>query len=99
MRIAKTSSKRLQELREEIKIEALCAAKDKAIYLLESIDERIGKVISIEEVPDNRDYGYWYQNQPLTSNSTLSTSSSATDIENIAAIRLRYEVVAKFEIE
>lgn len=98
LRISNTTNKQLQKLRKDIKISALRAAKDKAIYLLESIDEQIGKVISIEEVPDNRNY-YWHGNQNLLSNAVVSTNASNDDMENVATIKLRYEVKAKFEIE
>jgi len=98
LRISNTTNKQLQKLRKDIKISALRAAKEKAIYLLESIDEQIGKVISIEEVPDNRNY-YWRGNQNLLSNAVVSTSASNDDMENVATIKLRYEVKAKFEIE
>ncbi len=98
LRISTTSNKELQKLRKEIKIEALRAAKEKAMYLLESIDETVGKVISIEEVPDNQNY-YWRGNENLISNVSISSNSSDNDIENVATIKLRYEVKAKFEIE
>jgi len=99
LRISNTTNKQLQELRKDIKISALRAAKEKAIYLLESIDEQIGKIISIEEVPDNRNY-YWRGSQNLLSNAVVSTNAASNDdIENVATIKLRYEVKTKFEIE
>lgn len=98
LRIAKTSNTELQKLRKEVKIAALKAAKEKATYLLESIDEKVGKVISIEELTDNPNH-YWRRNQNLLSNAVITTSSDNDEIENVTTIKLRYEVKAKFEIE
>jgi len=98
LRISNSSNKELQRLRKDIKIAALQAAKEKAMYLLESIDEKVGKVISIEEVPDNRNY-YWRGNQRILSNVAVTSNSSNDEIENVAKIKLRFEVKAKFEIE
>ena len=98
LRISNTSNEHLQELRKDIKISALKAAKDKAIYLLDSIDEKLGCVISIEEVPENQNY-YWRGTQNVMSNAVVSSNSSDSDIENVASIKLRYEVKAKFSIE
>jgi len=96
LRISNSTNSKLQELRKEIKISAVKAAKEKAKYLLESIDEKVGRVISIEEVPDHHNY-YWNRNQNIMSN-YKTTNTSNEDIDNIATIKLRYEVKAKFEI-
>jgi len=96
--ISGSSNKKLQALRKEVKISALKAAKEKAIYLLESIGEKLGKVISIEEVPFSQNY-YWRGNQNLLSNAVISTDSGSEDIGNVAKIKLRYEVKVKFEIK
>ena len=98
LRISNTSNKKLQKLRKEIKIASIRAAKEKAIYLLESIDEKVGRIISIEEIPANNNY-YWRGNQNILSNAVISNNTSDEDIENIASIKIRYEVKTKFEIE
>lgn len=96
LRILNTSNKKLQELRKEVKIEAVKAAKEKAEYMLESIDEKLGPVISIVEVEGNRNF-YWRQNQ--LSNTEITTESSGNEMDNITSIKLRYEVKMKFEID
>jgi hypothetical protein len=71
--ISSTSNKNMPLYRKEVKKEAIRMAKEKASYLLEAIDEKIGGVISIEEVTgdnnsknnnSNRSLGYdgygWY---------------------------------------
>jgi len=98
LRISDTSNKELQKLRKEVKIQAVQAAKEKARYLLESIDENIGKALSIEEVPQNQNR-YWRGNQNLLSNAVIETNSKEGEMDNVASIKLRYEVKAKFEIK
>lgn len=98
LRISNSSNAELQQLRKDIKISALKAAKEKAMYLLESIDEKVGKIISVEEVPENTNY-YWRRNQNILSNAKISRNASSEDVENVATIKLRYEVKTKFEIE
>lgn len=99
LRIANTSNKKLQQFRKDIKISALKAAKDKANYLLESIDEKLGSIISVEEIDQQNNHYYWRQNQQILSNVSINSGSSYDNIEHVAAIKLRYEVKAKFEIK
>ncbi len=101
MSIAQSTHSEIQRLRKEIKIAAIKAAKEKANYLLESIDEELGRVISVIEIPNsttNNSY-WWGGNRNLVSNAALSPNTSNSDaISEVAAIKLRYEVKAKFEI-
>ncbi len=98
LRISKSTHTKLQEFRKEIKIKAIKAAKEKANYLLESIGEKTGKVISIEEVPDYS-RNNWYYWEDRLSNQSINTNQHSNEIENIAAIKLRCEIKAVFEIE
>jgi uncharacterized protein len=74
--ISSTSNKNMTSYRKEVKKEAVRMAKEKATYLLEAIDEKIGSVISVEEITsdygskNNRPNGYggfydgYYWNNP-----------------------------------
>jgi uncharacterized protein YggE len=98
IQIANTTNKDIQKYRKEVKVEAVKAAKEKATFLLESIGERIGSVISIEELPEGNNY--WNRNRNLLSNSNISSISEGEDaVKNVASIKLRYEIKAKFEIK
>ncbi len=112
IRIHKTSNSRLQELREDVKIEAVKAAKKKAAYLLESIGEDLGSVVSVEEVStphnSNDGYPYWYNysrnnfNSNIVSNSSLNYTSNSgghMEVDNTHTIKLRYQIVATFSIQ
>jgi len=98
LRISDTSNKELQKLRKEVKIKAIQAAKEKAKYLLESIDEKIGKAISIEEVPQSNN-NYWRGSRDRLSNAVIDVNPKEGEMDNVASIKLRYEVKAKFEID
>ena len=98
LRISNSFNKNIQEFRKEVKISALKAAKEKAAYLLESIDEQVGKVISIEEMPENQNH-YRRGDQHVYSNKIITKGATSDDIESVTMIRLRYEVKAKFDIK
>ena len=90
-------------LRRETKIEAMKAARDKAIYLLGAISERIGKPVFVKEIEEETPR--YVSGGVLNSNSysnNISTRSSTVDTDSdlsFSQIRLRYVIVAKFEIE
>lgn len=103
IRITKTSNKDLQKFRRDVKIEAIKAAKEKAKYLLEAVDEEIGDLMQVDElhVLDNSSPGYWNNNrQDGLSNTVMSYSKArGSYIENVPEIKLRYEIRTKFEIK
>ena len=82
----------------------MLAAKDKANDLLECIGQKIGKVIEVIEVPETVNQNYWYgyyNMQNLTSNCIVPQSSgesSSAGESYVPAIKLRYEIKARFEI-
>ena len=98
IRISDSSHKDLQKLRKDVKIAAMRVAKEKALYLLESIDEKLGKVISVEEVPEVSNY-HWGRTLNMVSNVSVSHNEQNDNIEHVASIKLRYEIKVKFEIE
>ena len=99
MTITDKKNMNVQDYRREVKIQAIKAAKEKASYLLESIGERLGDVLSVEEISEEANA--WDLNRRiLLSNSMLNSNSSDTDeINNVSGIKLRYEIKVKFEIK
>lgn len=101
IKVSNATHSELQKFRKQVKIEAVKAAKEKAIYLLESIEEEVGGIISLEEVTQNTN-PYWSRgldNLTFASNSVLYADKKSGGMENISDIRLRYEIKAKFEIK
>ena len=83
------------QLKNQLKLKALLAARDKAAYLLNGIGEKLGAPISITEV-DNSNYP-----QPrMFMAKTMSINSAAAPVSDIdfKTIKLSFQVNAVFEI-
>jgi uncharacterized protein YggE len=90
-------SSKEQEMRRELKAEALKAAKEKAEYMLSKVDQELGEIITITELND--DYPYWSWRGPAqTSLSNASMEYDSSEPAGPQEIMLRYEVQAEFEI-
>lgn len=96
MGIGELKNKKIALYRKEAKTKALQAAKEKAAYLLESIGEEVGEVISVIE-PQENPFAPGYS-QRLVSNISSAAPESGS-IENIRKIKLRYEMTARFGIK
>ncbi|AWI25319.1 SIMPL domain-containing protein [Flavobacterium pallidum] len=100
IRIAETTAREITRLRKEVKIQAMKAAKEKASYLLESVGEEVGSLLSVVEVPESdNNYYPFFDRGNLASNSVMQSTSTNTGVEGANAIKLRYEIQAKFEIQ
>lgn len=112
--IAESEFSDATEYRKQVKIEAIKAAKEKAKYLLESVGEEIGYVISIEELEPNPQntyqgyhpywgYSYGRINQSLsssTSNSVINSNQNTDNaVQGAASEKLKYGVKVIFSIK
>ncbi len=99
-----TEHSEITRLRRETKIDAVKAAKEKADYLLGAIGQRAGRPVLIQEVAEDllpRSFGTGLANYQSNSSNNIRTVDSADtdDALSFTQIRLRYVIVAKFEIE
>lgn len=95
--ISKYSHSKIEQFRKEIKIMAVKAAKEKATYLLASINEQVGEVLQIQETGDF--YPQPYESR-MRSNMAMEKSADAGSPEiGFQEIKLRYEVRATFKIK
>ena len=97
-----TDHSEMTRLRRETKMDAMRAAKDKADYLLGSIGQRTGKPVHIKEEDETArpSYAANYNSNSISSNiSGRSASSDDDDALSFSQIKLRFVIVAKFEIE
>lgn len=91
-------SSKEQEMRKELKAEALKAAKEKAEYMLSKVDKELGEIITIKELND--EYPYWSWRGPAqTSLSNTSYEYDSSEPAGPQEITMRYEVEAEFEIK
>jgi len=95
MEIGKLNNKNITKYRRQVKVEALKAAKEKADYLLESVDKHTGEIISIIELENKNIPSI---SQSTTSNSIMSVANTSGN-DNFRKIKLRYEIKARFEIK
>ena len=98
--ISKTSHSKIIELKKEVRILAIKAAKDKADYLLEAIGEETGKPVKVNEVTNN--IMPYYNNQVL---SNRSYKTESFDIEKkertiqFQKIKIKASIYVKFRIK
>ncbi|MFI5161521.1 MAG: SIMPL domain-containing protein [Sphingobacteriales bacterium] len=86
---------KMAELKRQLKIQALLAAKDKATYLLNSINEKLGRPIDITET-DNSNYP---AARPMYANRAMLKEVSIADSDiDFRTIKLSFQVQAVFEI-
>jgi len=94
----------LTRFRKETKMEAIRAAKAKAEYLLGAIGEKVGKPVFVKEIEEEIPS---FRLTNVNSNSTMSYSRVTTDSNDsqssttltFSKIKLRFEILTKFEIE
>jgi len=98
--IARVDHSKKEEFKKQVKINALKAAKEKATYLLESVDQKIGQALEINELEDNASYP-----QPMykANMRTFATAESADAVQDsdvqFQKIKLTYKMQAAFEIK
>ena len=102
--VVATSHSKLHVLRKELKIKAIQAAREKANYLAEYIQEKIGPAITIQEPAEAIPY------QPVNLGSNIKIRGMATSQEmydnasplpevDFRKIKLRYEVAVTFALQ
>jgi uncharacterized protein len=94
----------LTSYRKETKMEAVKAAKAKAEYMLGAIGEKVGKAVYIQEVDEETPRpmaNYWASNERsnVSSNSMSTSSQNSDSTLSFSKIKLRYVVLARFEIQ
>lgn len=97
MRIAELKNKDITNYRKQVKIEAMKAAKEKATYLLESVGDSLGQVISVIEI--NSGSNFFQKPQDITSNTIIPSASNNSENSNMKMIKLKYEIKVRFKIK
>lgn len=94
------SHSKIIEYKKQLKIEAIKAAKTKATYLLEAIDEKIGGAIEINEY-ENISYAQpmYRTNYVAQANVSSYEDSSAESDIGFQKIKLQFQINATFAIQ
>lgn len=102
--IAKASHSRIIEFRKQLKIKAVQAAKEKAIYLTESVGEKLGEAITIAEpvewLPDqySNTFSNTYSNENYSLKSSMASKPEYGEVD-FKKLKLRFEVNAVFALK
>lgn len=99
--IARVSHSRITEFRKQLKIRAVQTAKEKAIYLTESIGEKLGEAITITEPAEWQGVSVRnYASQAISNQSNISTSPKweSGDVD-FKKMKLRFEVNAVYALK
>ena len=99
-----SESSEITRFRQETKIDALKAAKAKAEYLLNAIGERAGKAVFVQEEAEEAPRSQYANYSANVSSNTISrgvvsVSDKDDDSLSFSQIKLRFVVLARFEIE
>lgn len=93
----RTEHSKIVEIRKEVKQKALQAAKDKANYLLESINEHLGEVLEIKELDEQ------YYQPVYAANMRMMAMADASPVEDSnlehQKIKISYKMMAVFRIK
>ena len=91
---------KIEQLRKDIKIKALQAAKEKAKYLLEGIGEQMGEALDIIEIDQSYTPQPVYSNMMMRSARVEATSGDMPESNvDVQKIKVRYEMKASFRIK
>ena len=86
---------KMPELKRELKIQALLAAKEKATYLLNAVNEKLGRPIDITETENSN----FPAPRAMYANKTFASNAVAADSDiDFKTIKLNFQVQAVFEI-
>ena len=101
-RIVRTSHSKIQEYRKQLKIQAVKAAKDKAGYLAEAIEEKVGSAVTITEPGDVTIEPYALQTNVAISQYRLNAYDKPQNDGiglDFRKIKLRFEVNVVFALK
>ncbi len=105
-RIIKTSHSKITDYRKQLKIMAVKAAKEKALYLSESVNEQLGPVITITEPEESSSSDVLSGRYKTTGSNVYSNTISKSDTYSIndngvdyRKIKLRFEVNLLFALK
>lgn len=96
--IAKTSYSKMDEIKKDMKIAAVKAAKAKAIYLAEALDTQVGEAITINDPNETGDYPrpMMYENTLMKAGADSAAPPMDVDFKKL---KLQFEVTVVFALK
>ena len=101
--VIRTSHSKITEYRKRLKIEAVKAAKEKALYLTEAVNEKLGEAITITEPADRSSY-YFARESAEASKYNVGHNVSIQETQqqsgiDFKRIKLKFEVNVLFALK
>ncbi|MBW6534277.1 MAG: SIMPL domain-containing protein [Mariniphaga sp.] len=93
LNVGQMSHSELEKFRKQVKTDALKDAREKAGYLVESLGEELGEVLSITELNDG------YSRPFLAKNRMMAAEAAYETVEEVQNISVSYQVTARFRIK
>ena len=98
--ISRVSHSKLATFKKELKIQAVKAAKEKAIYLAEAINEKAGEAITINEPNEVNSFPQpMYANRMMKAEAGFVAGDAQTPNIDFKKIKLQFEVNATFALK
>lgn len=98
--ISRVSHSKLQEFKKELKIQAVKAAKDKANYLAEAINEKAGEAITINEPNEIGSFPQpVYANRMMKAEAGFAADNQQLPDIDFKKIKLQFEVNVTFALK
>ena len=99
--IDKLDNTEIEKYKKEVKIDAIKAAKEKASFLLQAIDQEIGRAIYVQEFTRNFDSGFTgiANSIRIRGLASLNTSKAKEIDIDFEKIKLEYSILCRFEIK
>ncbi len=98
MYISKKSHSNMEAFRKEVKIKAAMAAKEKALYLSQSINEKLGGALVIEEIEMGQPYPMMMKASNMAFDAMSEEAYGGETSMPFEKIKIRYEIRAEFEL-
>jgi uncharacterized protein len=89
---------KMEELRRKVKTDAVKAAKHKAEYLLQALNENLGKALAVTEI-NNDPRGYPMPAGALSYHTKAMDAAESLPDLNSRTVKVRYEMLVRFEIK
>lgn len=96
--ISKVSHSKLQEFKKQLKIQAVKAAKEKAMYLSEAIGENVGEAIVINDPTEMGNYPRPMYSNVMMKQANAEGDQAAANID-FKKLKLQFEVSVTFALK
>jgi len=93
LNVGQMSHSEIEKFRKQVKTDALKDAREKAKYLVESLGEELGEVLSINEINDG------YAQPYRAKNMMMAAEADYESVEEVQNITISYQVTARFKIK